>query len=348
MLNYLSPGSRFSGLVVYIANGDSLCVEVSPGPAAWGEVRLADFYAPVLSEPGGSAPKAAMKRIAWHRPVICTVDHQSYDRVVARCPTRAAAAVVRIPVWGLSTMLLCILRDLQLRPCQHRAIAPCDQDFDQSPVEPVSLRARCSLTMHGSPSPMKRTSRPSTSMKVGSTSPVASTYVAFTRNQFAGDIITSAGSCPVSRASWMRRRRSVSSDKAGLLEERMTAINSVTPNFVPSSPDEKYSNLPHHQHSGPQRHPRAEALLVVEPPSITNSAGIPAFHMAVAMPSPRSTARCLEKNGPRRLEVVTNQPSRSSVIRIVMSAIAKYPAKQNTRFHAAFPSSQPYGDVRLH
>lgn len=26
-----------------------------------------------------------MERIAWHRPVICTVDHQSYDRVVSKC-----------------------------------------------------------------------------------------------------------------------------------------------------------------------------------------------------------------------------------------------------------------------
>lgn len=39
--------------MVYIADGDSLCVEVSPGPAGWVEVRLADFYAPELSEPGG-------------------------------------------------------------------------------------------------------------------------------------------------------------------------------------------------------------------------------------------------------------------------------------------------------
>jgi hypothetical protein len=53
MPTYLQPGARFSGPVVYVGDGDSLCVGVGPQPDAWVEVRLADFTAPELNEPGG-------------------------------------------------------------------------------------------------------------------------------------------------------------------------------------------------------------------------------------------------------------------------------------------------------
>jgi hypothetical protein len=43
---YLHPGSTFSGPVVYVGDSDSLCEAAGPGPGAWVEVRLADFYAP--------------------------------------------------------------------------------------------------------------------------------------------------------------------------------------------------------------------------------------------------------------------------------------------------------------
>ena len=85
MPSYLYRGAQFTGPVVYIGDGDSLCVEVARGPTGWVEVRLADFYAPEIREPAGPAAKAALERMAWHKPVTCTVDHQSYDRVVARC-----------------------------------------------------------------------------------------------------------------------------------------------------------------------------------------------------------------------------------------------------------------------
>ena len=82
---YLAPGSTFSGPVVYIADGDSLCVAVGSGFNNWVEVRVADFYAPELHSPDGPRAKAALERIARGRRASCVSDHQSYDRVVARC-----------------------------------------------------------------------------------------------------------------------------------------------------------------------------------------------------------------------------------------------------------------------
>jgi len=82
---YLGPGATFSGPVVYVGDGDSMCVAVGPGPANWVEVRLADFYAPELSEPDGPAAKAALERVAKGRRAVCQADHQTYDRIAAQC-----------------------------------------------------------------------------------------------------------------------------------------------------------------------------------------------------------------------------------------------------------------------
>ena len=82
---YLSPGSTFSGPVVYVGDGDSLCVAVGQGPENWVEVRLQDFYAPELREPGGEAAKRALERVANGKRATCRASHQSWDRVVARC-----------------------------------------------------------------------------------------------------------------------------------------------------------------------------------------------------------------------------------------------------------------------
>lgn len=82
---YLAPGSAFSGPVVYVGDGDSFCVAVGQGPGSWVEVRLADFYAPELQEPGGAQAKAALERIAKGRRADCRAEHQTYDRVAAVC-----------------------------------------------------------------------------------------------------------------------------------------------------------------------------------------------------------------------------------------------------------------------
>ncbi len=84
-------GTGFAGQVRYVGDGDSLCVGPSPDPASWIEVRLADFYAPELSRPGGAAAKAALEQIAFGRTLRCQAGKRSYDRVVARCRLNGAA-----------------------------------------------------------------------------------------------------------------------------------------------------------------------------------------------------------------------------------------------------------------
>ncbi len=82
---YLAPGASFSGPVVYVGDGDSFCVGVGPGRSDWVEVRMADFYAPELSSADGPAAKRALEHVAMGRQVSCIAEHQSYDRIVARC-----------------------------------------------------------------------------------------------------------------------------------------------------------------------------------------------------------------------------------------------------------------------
>lgn len=85
---WLRQGVTISGPVTYVGDGDSLCVGTGPGPAAWVEVRLADFYAPELRAPGGRDAKTALQRLAAGRTVTCRIDHQTYDRVAAVCRMR--------------------------------------------------------------------------------------------------------------------------------------------------------------------------------------------------------------------------------------------------------------------
>ena len=85
MPSYLHRGEHFSGPVVYVGDGDSLCVAVGQGPANWMEIRLEDFYAPELHSPTGPAAKAALEKVAMGRNAECIVNRQSYDRVVATC-----------------------------------------------------------------------------------------------------------------------------------------------------------------------------------------------------------------------------------------------------------------------
>ncbi len=85
MPGYLKRGAIFSGRVNYVGDGDSLCVANWPWHSAWIEVRLADFYAPELSEPGGLSAKRALTQIAFHKRVTCRAEKRSYDRVVSLC-----------------------------------------------------------------------------------------------------------------------------------------------------------------------------------------------------------------------------------------------------------------------
>lgn len=99
---FLEPGRRFAGPVAYVGDGDSLCVAMGQGPGAWVEVRLADFYAPELSAPGGRQAKAALARIAMGQRVQCIAQHRSYDRVVAVCTVQGVSLGERMRSAGVT------------------------------------------------------------------------------------------------------------------------------------------------------------------------------------------------------------------------------------------------------
>jgi endonuclease YncB( thermonuclease family) len=93
---YLHSGALFSGPVVYVGDGDSLCVDVGKGQhsstgAAWVEVRLADFYAIELGKLGGPEARAMLIKVAKGRRVTCVAGRRSYDRIVARCALRGVS-----------------------------------------------------------------------------------------------------------------------------------------------------------------------------------------------------------------------------------------------------------------
>lgn len=80
-------GQTFAGPVVYVGDGDSLCVETIPdiGGAGWVEVRLADFRAIELNAPGGRQAREALIELAMRRRVVCVARNRTYDRVAADC-----------------------------------------------------------------------------------------------------------------------------------------------------------------------------------------------------------------------------------------------------------------------
>lgn len=82
--SYLAPGSKFSGPVTYIGDGDSLCVAVGGDQSSWVEVR-SDFNAPELAAPGGAEARAALEAVALWKRASCTAGQRTHDRVAAQC-----------------------------------------------------------------------------------------------------------------------------------------------------------------------------------------------------------------------------------------------------------------------
>ncbi len=80
-----TKATTFSGVVRYVGDGDGLCVGPAGRPDRWIEIRLADFYAPELNEPGGFAAKRRLEQIAMGKVLTCRAGRRSYDRVVATC-----------------------------------------------------------------------------------------------------------------------------------------------------------------------------------------------------------------------------------------------------------------------
>jgi endonuclease YncB( thermonuclease family) len=85
------PGTVFSGTVRYVGDGDSLCVGETPDPTAWVEVRLADFDAPELRQPGGEQARTRLRQLTLGQRVDCRAERGRsgrvivYDRVIALC-----------------------------------------------------------------------------------------------------------------------------------------------------------------------------------------------------------------------------------------------------------------------
>lgn len=88
------PGQQIAGPVRYIVDGDGLCIGPTADPRTWLEVRLADYYAPELNEPGGPEAKDMLARLVAGREITCTVRRgdggrtTSYDRLIAVCAYR--------------------------------------------------------------------------------------------------------------------------------------------------------------------------------------------------------------------------------------------------------------------
>jgi len=78
-------GQTFAGAARIVHDGDTLCIGPGADHAGWVKVRLADFYAPELGEPGGREATEALRSITAGAWVVCVADHRSYDRAVARC-----------------------------------------------------------------------------------------------------------------------------------------------------------------------------------------------------------------------------------------------------------------------
>ena len=91
-------GTVVTGPVRYVGDSDSLCIGQGPDPKTWIEIRLADFYGPELSAPGGRAAKQTLVDLTKGKEAACTVRQSdrgaktfSYDRLIAQCRVGGAS-----------------------------------------------------------------------------------------------------------------------------------------------------------------------------------------------------------------------------------------------------------------
>jgi micrococcal nuclease len=80
-----APGTKFSGEVRYVDDGDSLCIGTSDNPNTWVEVRLDDFNAPGLRSNDGQNAKSTLEGVALGRSAQCIAGNRFGDQVVAHC-----------------------------------------------------------------------------------------------------------------------------------------------------------------------------------------------------------------------------------------------------------------------
>jgi len=87
----LREGQLLTGTVTYVGDGDSICLGSTHDPASWVEIRLENWFAPELHDPGGAEAKALMVSLAQGRPASCVIRRgrngqtYSYDRAFATC-----------------------------------------------------------------------------------------------------------------------------------------------------------------------------------------------------------------------------------------------------------------------
>lgn len=74
------PGDTLSGQVVRVVDGDGLWVAMGPGADRCIKIRIADFYAVEMDDPGGREAKAEMERIAAGRRVSCKAQRANSGR----------------------------------------------------------------------------------------------------------------------------------------------------------------------------------------------------------------------------------------------------------------------------
>lgn len=75
-------GETFTGVVTYVGDGDMMCVGRDHGGI---EIRLADWYAVEIDEPGGPEAKYLLKNLVLGRYVTCVSGRKNWDRVIAQC-----------------------------------------------------------------------------------------------------------------------------------------------------------------------------------------------------------------------------------------------------------------------
>jgi hypothetical protein len=127
MPSYLHRGAHVSGPVVYVGDGDSLCVAVGQGPANWVEIRLEDFYAPELHSPTGPAAKAALERDGLH--AIADKGYFSGSQILACDQAGITTTVPRPETSGNRGKGMYVKADFAYDPARDVYVCPAGEEL---------------------------------------------------------------------------------------------------------------------------------------------------------------------------------------------------------------------------
>lgn len=97
-----AKGATFAGRARLIVDGDTLCIGPGADQATWIPVRLADFYAPEFSEPGGPEATLALIKLTRRAWITCgPAQHRSFERIVAVCQVRGRSIADHLRAAGV-------------------------------------------------------------------------------------------------------------------------------------------------------------------------------------------------------------------------------------------------------